>query len=255
MHNPPVLDLEKTVAELNDQGFCVLRAHFDPRLLHVCRDAISPTLEDYLRANAANSNRGVQRHFMAMPWDSGCYAPEFFFDPDVLAIVRALMDDRVVADQWGCDVPLKGSEYQQFHADYQRPLFPERPELQLPPYMLTVSFGLVNINADNGAIEIAPRTHCIPRSEALQQIASGGVTPRIICLETGDVLLRHPWTLHRGTPNRTDVPRPLVTIRYVRRWYADESREVNAIPATVWQTFSPEQRILMRFPITDSPAF
>jgi hypothetical protein len=44
------------------------------------------------------------------------------------------------------------------------------------------------------------------------------------------VLIRHPWALHRGTPNVTETPRALLTIRYVRRWYADGSREVNALP-------------------------
>jgi hypothetical protein len=72
-----------------------------------------------------------------MPW-SNCYAPEFFFDSNVLSVVRGVMDDKVVADQWGCDVPLAGSCFQQFHADYQRPLFAERPDLRMPPYMLTM---------------------------------------------------------------------------------------------------------------------
>ena len=52
----------------------------------------------------------------------------------------------MVADQWGCDVPLRGSDLQGIHVDYQRPLFAEAPELVLPPYMLTVSFGLVRHN-------------------------------------------------------------------------------------------------------------
>jgi len=70
-------------------------------------------------------------------------------------------------------------------------------------------------------------------------------------LEIGDVLIRHPWALHRGTPNTTDTPRPLVTVRYVRCWYADNSRDVNPIPRTVWQSLTPEQQGLMRFPVGD----
>jgi hypothetical protein len=113
-----------------------------------------------------------------MPWDANCYAPEFFFDSEVLSVLRGVMDDRVVADQWGCDVPLGGSCFQQFHADYQRPLFAEHPDLQLPAYMLTMSFGLVRITVENGGIEVVPCTHRIARNEALQQIASRILTPR-----------------------------------------------------------------------------
>jgi hypothetical protein len=34
-----------------------------------------------------------------MPFASPCFVPEFFFDDVVLRIVRAAMDERVVADQ------------------------------------------------------------------------------------------------------------------------------------------------------------
>jgi hypothetical protein len=68
-------------------------------------------------------------------------------------------------------------------------------------------------------------------------------------LEIGDVLIRHPWALHRGTPNSTDTPRALVTIRYVRSWYVDNSRQVNAIPAAIWGLLTEEQKSIMRFPI------
>ena len=93
-----------------------------------------------------------------------------FFDSDVLSIVRGAMDDRVVADQWGCDAPVEGSIYQDFHVDYQRPLFAELPDLPLPMYMLNVSFGLVPIGSLNGPLEIAPGTHRMRRTEALQAV-------------------------------------------------------------------------------------
>jgi hypothetical protein len=57
--------------------------------------------------------------------------------------------------------------------------------------------------------------------------------------------------LHRGTPNTTGTPRALVTIRYVRRWFADNSREVNPIPRAIWQTLTPAQQGVMRFPVGD----
>ena len=183
-----------------------------------------------------------------MPFDPPCFKPEFFFDPGVLDIVRSLMDKRAVADQWSCDVPVKGSQHQEFHVDYKHPLFAEAPDLSLPTYMLVVSFGLIDISPEHGPIEIAPGTHRMPRSEAFLSVADGEIKPQPITLDLGDVLIRHPRALHRGTPNLTDTPRPLVTIRYVRHWYADYSRDVNAIPAAVWQSLRPEQQNIMRFP-------
>jgi hypothetical protein len=68
-------------------------------------------------------------------------------------------------------------------------------------------------------------------------------------IDIGDVLIRHPWALHRGSPNTTAIPRPLVAVRYVRRWYANDSREVNAIPASTRASLTPEEQRLLRFPV------
>ena len=186
-----------------------------------------------------------------MPFEPPCFCPEFFFDAEVLRIVRGIMDDRVVADQWGCDVPLRGSMQQIPHVDYQRPLFAEAPDLELPTYMLVVSFGLVPITLANGPIEIAPGTHRLPRKEALRAVEASEIVMQPVPLEMGDVLIRYPWVLHRGSPNLTDTPRALVSIRYVRRWYADDSRDVNSVPRVVWASLTPEQQRVLRFPLAD----
>jgi hypothetical protein len=239
---------DKTV-ELQTKGFCVLKSHFHKSAIDSCRQAFWPILLDYISAHQDTPNRGPHRHFLPMPFEPPCFAPEFFFDTCILGIARGAMDDRIVADQWGCDVPLQGSTHQELHADYQRPLFPEAPDLPLPTYMLVVSFGLIDITADHGPIEIAPDTHRMPRNGTRCLGDLGQIEIQPVLLELGDVLVRHPWALHRGTPNTTNTPRPLLTIRYVRRWYADYSRDVNTVPRAVWQSLTPEQQVMMRFPI------
>lgn len=241
--------ITEKIGELQEQGYCVLRAHFPRQLVESCREAFWPVLHAYLQAHADQPNRGPHRHFLPMPFHPPCFAPELFFDAEVLRIVRSLMDDRVVADQWGCDVPLRGSIHQFTHVDYRRPLFPESPDLPLPPYMLVVSFGLNRITMENGPLEIAAGTHRMIRDEAMKALEGGEIAMKPIPLEIGDVLIRHPWALHRGSPNLTDTPRALVSIRYVRRWYADDSREVNPMPRDLWESLTPEQQSMMRFPI------
>jgi hypothetical protein len=70
-----------------------------------------------------------------------------------------------------------------------------------------------------------------------------------VTLGIGDILIRHPWALHRGTPNATHIPRALVSIRYVRRWYSDDSRAVASIPNGLWRSLTVEQQRLLRFPL------
>lgn len=240
---------KEAISELNEKGFCVLKHQLPPELINACRDKFWPILLDHIDTHRDNPNRGPHRHFLPMPFEIPCFHPRFFFDDDVLSIVRDAMGERVVADQWGCDVALSGSIYQSFHVDFQRPLFAEAPDLQLPTYMLVVSFGLLPITHENGPIEIVPGSHRTRRSEALSAAEAAELENQPVPLDIGDVLIRHPWALHRGSPNTTDMPRALVSIRYVRRWYADDSREINYLPRPVWESLLPEQQCLMRFPI------
>jgi len=248
------MNIRDKTDELREKGFCVLRGHFPCALIDDCREAFRPILLDYLENHRGEPNRGPHRHFLPMPFEPPCFVPEFFFDAGVLSIIHRVMDERAVADQWGCDVPVQGSRMQEAHVDYQRPLFAEVPDLPLPPYVVVVSFGLVRITRAHGPVEIAPGTHAMPREAAVRAVRSGEIEMQPVPLEIGDVLIRHPWALHRGTPNTTDIPRALATIRYVRRWYADDSRAANPIPPTVWQSLTPAQQRIMRFPVGDSGA-
>ena len=241
--------LNQRLAEVHENGYCVLRGCLPTGVVNASREAFWPVMLKHIGEHHHKPNRGPGRHFLPMPFEPPGFASEFFFDTQVLDVIRGAMGSNIVADQWGCDLPQQGSEYQGFHVDYQRPLFEEVPDLSVPPYMLVVSFGLAPITAAHGPIEIAMGTHRMPRQHAIHSIESGTSKVRSVLLDIGDVLIRHPWALHRGTPNLTDTPRALVSIRYVRRWYADDSREVNAIPSAIWQSFSDEQRALMRFPI------
>ena len=237
------------VAELSAHGFCILREQFDWRILQECSEAFEPLLRRYLSEHCYTPNRGMNRHFLPVPFEPPCFAHEFFFDQRILDVLRLAMDDRIVADQWGCDVPLKGSVHQGLHVDYARPLFTETPELILPSYMLVVSFGLMDITLADGPIEIAPGTHRMARADAMRAVESGDIQVEPITLRLGDVLIRHPWALHRGSPNVTEMPRALLSIRYVRRWYWDDSRPTCRVPSRVWDSLTAEQQSIMRFPL------
>jgi ectoine hydroxylase-related dioxygenase (phytanoyl-CoA dioxygenase family) len=244
---------EDNIAELECEGFCVIEGAFPRSLIDASREAFWPILTSYIDANRDSPNRGPHRHFLPVPFQFPIFANEFFFNPTILEIVQSTLHESAVADQWGCDAPILGSQYQNPHVDYNRPLFPENPDAILLPYMLVVSFGLVRIDREHGPIEIAAGSHRMTRDEAQRAVSAGEIPFRPVPLAIGDVLIRHPWALHRGTPNLTVTPRALLTIRYVRRWYDDRSRDVLPIPSIVWESFTDDQRRLMRFPVGECP--
>jgi hypothetical protein len=71
-------------------------------------------------------------------------------------------------------------------------------------------------------------------------------------MQLGDVMIRDVRGLHRGTPNRTQTPRPMVVIGYSRRWLFRPEVSIQ-IPRVALDTLSERARHLLRFnPIVES---
>ena len=105
---------------------------------------------------------------------------------------------------------------------------------------------------ENGPIEIAKGTHLIPKDEALAWIASGKVQLEPVPMRRGDVMIRDVRGMHRGTPNLTNEPRPMVVIGYSRRWLFRP--EVNIrIPRASLAALPERARQWLRFnPVVES---
>jgi hypothetical protein len=62
--------------ELAEKGYCVLRACLPWTVVAACKDAFWPILLKYLENHGHEPNRGPHRHFLPMPFDRPCFAPE-----------------------------------------------------------------------------------------------------------------------------------------------------------------------------------
>ena len=67
-------------------------------------------------------------------------------------------------------------------------------------------------------------------------------------MNVGDVLIRDPRCVHRGTPNTTEVPRPVAVLAFERSWYHHISvRHPNPVQRDFFNTLSDlEQELLKR---------
>ena len=71
-------------------------------------------------------------------------------------------------------------------------------------------------------------------------------------MRLGDVMVRDVRALHRGTPNRTPVPRPMVVIGYSRRWLFRPEVTIH-IPRAMHETLTARARQMLRFnPVVES---
>jgi hypothetical protein len=225
-------------------GFCVLPGHFRAETLRRWAAAFAPRLQAHIAREGDRKNRGPGRFYVTLPFEPPFADPALFEDEDVLGIVGRLVGDDPVMCQLATDTPLLGSEYQDVHRDTP-PLFPETGQ-ETPPYQLAVNFPLCDVTPEMGPFEVARGTHMVPKVEALRRLDSGEARLEPILMKLGDVMIRDVRGLHRGTPNRTGVPRPMVVIGYSRRWLFRP--EVNIrVPRSALPGLSPRARQLLRF--------
>ena len=231
-------------------GFCVLPEHFSRQKLDRWRQSFLPLLERHIAREGHLQNRGPARYYVTLPFIHPFADASIYEDDDVLAIVEQLVGADAVLCQLATDTPLLGSTTQEIHRD-ALPLFPETGQ-ETPPYQLAVNFPLVDVTIENGPFEVARRTHMMSKDEGLHQIQRGEVTLEPMTMKLGDVMIRDVRGLHRGTPNRTSEPRPMVVLGYSRRWLFRPEVSIQ-IPRSTFEGLSDRARQLLRFnPIVES---
>lgn len=243
-------EIESFVRRVLVDGFCVLPGHFAREKMEAWRASFAPLLGRHVERKGHLENRGPARYYVTLPFAEPFADPSVYEDDDVLAVVRGLVGEDAQLHQLATDTPLLGSEYQDVHRD-ARPLFPETGR-ETPPFQLAVNFPLVDVTAENGPFEIARGTHMIRKDEGLRLIESGALRLEPLLMKAGDVMIRDVRGLHRGTPNRTEEPRPMVVLGYSRRWLLRPEVSIR-VPRAALETLSERARFLLRFnPVVDS---
>ncbi len=239
-------------AAFERDGFVVLRDHFDRARLRAWRAAFQPLLDTHIAAEGHLQNRGSQRYYVTLPFAAPFDDPHFFEDPTILAIVERVAGADPVMCQLATDTPLLGSDYQEIHRDTP-PLFPELG-FEPPSYQLAVNFPLIDVTPEHGPVEIAPGTHRLPRTEGVALVERGEVALQSYPMALGDVMIRDVRGLHRGTPNRTGEPRPMVVIGYSRHWYHRPEVSVRVPHEALAKLSDRAKRLLRTMPVTGSGA-
>jgi ectoine hydroxylase-related dioxygenase (phytanoyl-CoA dioxygenase family) len=215
MANFTTADLERFVEELNRDGICVIQGLFDRKLIEEWANAFAELFRKRQASPGGLAPREQARYYLTLPWVAPFANPAVFANPIILGVLdRVFYQDYKLA-QLGVDTPLQGSEYQEIHRDFN-PLFSD--QIVTPLYALAVNFPLVEVTAENGPFQMARGTHLLPREQGLMKIAAGEIPIESFYMQPGDVMIRSPLALHRGSPNRTNQPRPMVVMGYVMHW-------------------------------------
>ncbi len=202
--------------EVRQTSATLLKGCFPVETIDAWSRAFAPLLKAGMEADKDDPNRGPGRFYVTLPFYGLWADPEIIDNDAIMAVVADLVGADGVMCQLASDTPVEGSDYQVLHRDTQL-LFPETGT-ESPPYQLAVNFPLVDVTDENGPMEWAPGTHMLSKAEGMRRIQSGEVPLVKAYMRRGDVMIRDVRHIHRGTPNPSGVPRPMVVIGYSRRW-------------------------------------
>src|SRR3954452_9908572 len=243
----PDAELDRLAEELKRDGICIIPGLFEPQLIHRWGKAFDALFRERQRRPGGLAPREQARYYLTLPWVPPFADANVFANPAILGVLGRVFAQEYVLVQLGADVPLQGSDYQQIHRDY-RPLFTE--QIVTPLYALAVNFPLVDVTEENGPFQQARGTHVLPRDEELARVASGEIPMESFLMDVGDVAIRTPLALHRGSPNRTPQPRPMVVMGYVMHWLHTPKVELT-VPRDYYDSLPEDARKLLRCQVVD----
>lgn len=208
-------DLDRFAQELKRDGICLIRGLFDQKLIDEWAQAFEKLFRERLNQPGGLAPREIARYYLTLPWITPFANELVFANPVIMGVLKRVFFQEYVMVQLGVDLPVQGSDYQEIHRDF-RPLFCD--QIVTPLYALAVNFPLVEVTAENSPFQMARGTHLLPREEGLKKIARNEIPMESFYMQPGDVLVRSPLALHRGSPNRTNQPRPMIVMGYVMHW-------------------------------------
>ncbi|MDB5103102.1 MAG: Phytanoyl-CoA dioxygenase [Fibrobacteres bacterium] len=238
---------QKLADELDRDGICILRGLLDPALLREWGSEFEALVDRRRKLPGGLAPRGPGRYYVTLPWVQPFGDPVVFANPGILAVLDRVFAQEYAMVQLAVDTPVLGSDYQEVHRDH-RPLFTE--EFQTPLYALAVNFPLCEVTEENGPLQMARGTHRMTKEKAMAAIASGENPIESFPMELGDVAIRSPYAMHRGTPNRTDRPRPMVVMGYVMHWLHTAKVDLE-VPREAYQSLGERERALLRCKVVE----
>lgn len=160
-------------------------------------------------------NHDVNRWNMHLPSRLPFLDSRVIANPKTMEVIDAIMGEGCVLTMLASDAAAPGSQPQEIHQDSH-------------VTRLVVNIPLIDVTEDNGPIEMWPKTHrrdpfgradafdyeAPPlRPERIEELV-GKIPMKRGVMRAGSMLLRDQRLLHRGSENRSDQIRPMLSLLY-----------------------------------------
>ena len=198
------------------EGIIGCRGAFHREWVQRLGEDVAVLYEDALQRPGGAVGRGRNRHYVEVhPEDIRGFV-DLATHPWVVAVCEAVLGPDYTFVEIGFDIPNPGAINQPWHRDFAAP-----PETLVGRRLSSLAFNLttVDVSEDMGPFEIAPGTQWDDPSEfdhgmfppkshyARYEARAERKLPKM-----GDISARSALTIHRGTANRSNTPRPALVL-------------------------------------------
>ena len=209
-------DIAQIMGGLYGDGFIGLKNAFSREWVAQLHEDVLQLYEDALKRPGGAVGRGTKRHYVEIhPEDIHGFI-ELAMHPWVVAVCEAVLGSEYKIVEIGFDVPNPGAKVQPWHRD-----FPAPPDTIIGRRLNSLAFNLttVDVYEDMGPFEIAPGTQWdLPTGFEHEMFPPKSAYDRYEkkaerkMPKMGDISARSALTIHRGTPNNSNKPRPALVL-------------------------------------------
>ena len=214
-----VYDVAAIMGALYGEGIVGLQGGFSPEFVESLHRQCLSLYEEAARLPGGAVPRGPNRWYVEVQPERVSGFVEIVSHPWFVAVSEAVLGSGYKIVEFGFDIPFPGAADQPWHRD-----FPRGADKVLGRRLSSLAFNMTTVDTrpEHGPFEIAPGTQWDDISGA-----KAGMFPpsdkwdryRALAVrklpQRGDISARTGLTIHRGTANVSDEPRPLMIIGVV----------------------------------------
>ena len=197
-------DVERLKQAYAEDGYLVFPNLVSREQLARLHERLAQEFETQKRSGGLFAGGGlISGHLNCFPGESARFAYDALQRHGIVDLVKTLFPKATRMPNVGCNFNLPHSVAQHYHADRN-----------FLDYFMIANVAVVDTTIQNGAIDMIPGSHkkFYPYWRFAMERAYRGSTR--IEMKQGDVLVRTSNVWHRGMPNFTDVPRPMLAFTW-----------------------------------------
>jgi hypothetical protein len=199
---PRATDLAALKRAFAEDGYFVLPGVVSKPLLEQLERRLADEFRQWSSGSESFQGGGLlSGHLNCYPGEVARPVMEQLRSSGTLDMLQGLFPTKPDQVRWGCNFNLPGSVEQHYHMD----------GVYLDHYLI-VNVAVVDTTLHNGAIDMVPKTH--KRFYKYWEFAAGRVYKQAqrVPMQRGDVLVRLSTVWHRGMPNFSSTPRPMLAL-------------------------------------------